>query len=125
MIGVVAPGRSGRRQIATHNGIQQQRDAAARQDAFLDGRAGGMESIVDAVLLFLDLDFGGTAHAITEPSYGRFERRIALGFEAEDDKVSASCKNGVRTVHPAWGGRPGAVFRSVRPAPPRRWRARR
>lgn len=34
----------------------------------------------------------------TERSYGRFERRIALGFEAEDDKVSASFKNGVLTV---------------------------
>jgi HSP20 family protein len=37
----------------------------------------------------------------TERSYGRFERRIALGFEAEDDKVSASFKNGVRPVRPA------------------------
>ena len=30
--------------------------------------------------------------------YGRFERRIPLGYEVDDDKVSADFKNGVLTV---------------------------
>jgi HSP20 family protein len=34
----------------------------------------------------------------SERFYGRFERRIPLGFEAEEDKVSAAFKNGVLTV---------------------------
>lgn len=34
----------------------------------------------------------------SERFYGRFERRIPLGYEIEDDKVSADFKNGVLTV---------------------------
>lgn len=34
----------------------------------------------------------------SERFYGRFERRIPLGCEVEDDKVSADFKNGVLTV---------------------------
>ncbi|CUA87469.1 Molecular chaperone IbpA, HSP20 family [Chelatococcus sambhunathii] len=34
----------------------------------------------------------------SERFYGRFERRIRLGYEIEDDKVSASFRNGVLTV---------------------------
>jgi HSP20 family protein len=34
----------------------------------------------------------------SERFYGHFERRIPLGVEVEDDKVSASFKNGVLTV---------------------------
>lgn len=34
----------------------------------------------------------------SERFYGRFERHIPLGFEAEEDKVNASFKNGVLTV---------------------------
>ena len=34
----------------------------------------------------------------SERFYGRFERRIPLGFEVEEDKVAASFKNGVLTV---------------------------
>ena len=34
----------------------------------------------------------------SERFYGRFERRIPLGHEVEDDKVSANFKNGVLTV---------------------------
>src|SRR5262249_16322275 len=41
----------------------QQRDAAARHDAFLDRGAGGVERVLDAVLLLLDLDLGRTADA--------------------------------------------------------------
>ena len=41
----------------------QQRDAAAGNDAFLDRRAGGVEGVVDAVLLLLDLDLGRAADA--------------------------------------------------------------
>ena len=39
----------------------QQRHAAARDDAFLDGRAGRVKRVVDAVLALLDLDLGGAA----------------------------------------------------------------
>ena len=39
----------------------QQGDTATRHDAFLDRRAGGIEGIVDLVLLLLHLDLGGTA----------------------------------------------------------------
>ena len=38
------------------------------------------------------------ARHFSERSYGRFERRIALGFEVEEDKVAAEFKNGVLTV---------------------------
>src|SRR5215204_2324446 len=41
----------------------QQRHAAARHDAFLDSRAGGVEGVVDAVLLLLHLDLGRAADA--------------------------------------------------------------
>jgi HSP20 family protein len=34
----------------------------------------------------------------SERFYGRFERRIPLGYEVDDDKVSADFKNGVLTV---------------------------
>ena len=34
----------------------------------------------------------------SERFYGRFERRIPLAYEVEDDKVSADFKNGVLTV---------------------------
>ncbi|EUB99943.1 heat shock protein Hsp20 [Rhizobium sp. CF080] len=34
----------------------------------------------------------------SERYYGRFERRIPLGFEVEQDKVEASFRNGVLTV---------------------------
>jgi HSP20 family protein len=35
---------------------------------------------------------------VSERLYGRFERRIALGFDVEEDKVDAAFKNGVLTV---------------------------
>ena len=41
-------------------GIDQS-DAAARDDAFLNRGAGGGQSILDAVLLLLELDLGGSA----------------------------------------------------------------
>src|SRR3546814_9808689 len=41
----------------------EQSDAAARQDAFLDRGASGVERVIDTILLFLDLDFGRTADA--------------------------------------------------------------
>ena len=41
----------------------QERDAAARHDAFLDRGAGGVERVLDAILLLLDLDFGRAADA--------------------------------------------------------------
>src|SRR5215468_11196734 len=41
----------------------QQRDAAARHDPFLDRGAGGVERVLDPVLLLLHLDLGGAADA--------------------------------------------------------------
>ncbi len=38
-----------------------ERDAAAGDDALFDGRARGAEGVLDAVLLLLELDFGGGA----------------------------------------------------------------
>jgi len=37
-------------------------------------------------------------HHFSERFYGRFERRIPLGFDAEDGKISAGFRNGVLTV---------------------------
>jgi HSP20 family protein len=36
--------------------------------------------------------------AFSERTYGRFERRIPLAWEVEEDKIEASFKNGVLTV---------------------------
>jgi HSP20 family protein len=36
--------------------------------------------------------------AFSERYYGRFERRLPLAWEVEEDKVNASFKNGVLTV---------------------------
>jgi HSP20 family protein len=36
--------------------------------------------------------------AFSERSYGRFERRLPLAWEVEEDKVNASFRNGVLTV---------------------------
>jgi HSP20 family protein len=36
--------------------------------------------------------------AFSERTYGRFERRIPLAWEVEEDKIDASFKNGVLTV---------------------------
>src|SRR5262249_17499692 len=44
-------------------GRTKQGNAAARYDAFLNGRAGCVQSVVDAVLLFLDFDFRRAADA--------------------------------------------------------------
>src|SRR5829696_6298969 len=41
----------------------EQRNAAARDDTFLDRRAGGVKSVLDAVLLLLHLHLGRTADA--------------------------------------------------------------
>ena len=38
------------------------------------------------------------SRAFSERTYGRFERRIPLGWEVEEDKVIASFRNGVLTV---------------------------
>ena len=39
-----------------------------------------------------------TERAFSERSYGRFERRIPLGWDVEEDKVDAAFRNGVLTV---------------------------
>ncbi|MES1994687.1 Hsp20/alpha crystallin family protein [Sphingomonas sp. Ant H11] len=38
------------------------------------------------------------ARQFSERTYGRFERRIGLGFDVEEEKVAADFKNGVLTV---------------------------
>jgi len=38
------------------------------------------------------------ARQFSERYYGRFERRIPLGFEVEEDKVAATFRNGVLTI---------------------------
>lgn len=38
------------------------------------------------------------ARQFSERSYGRFERRLSLGFEPDESKVAAEFKNGVLTV---------------------------
>ena len=52
-----------RAQLLQHLGGAQQRDAAARQDAFLDRGAGRMHRVVDAILALLHLDLGRAADA--------------------------------------------------------------
>ena len=42
-------------------GSVQQRDAATRHDALLEGRARGLQRVLDAVLLLLHLGLGGSA----------------------------------------------------------------
>ena len=49
-------------EIAGELACPQQGDAAARQDAFFDRRARRMHGILNAILLFPDLDFGRAAH---------------------------------------------------------------
>ncbi|MFL4991233.1 MAG: Hsp20/alpha crystallin family protein, partial [Microvirga sp.] len=39
-----------------------------------------------------------TERAFSERSYGRFERRIPLAWDVEEDKIDASFRNGVLTV---------------------------
>src|SRR6185437_8765631 len=63
-------------------------NTAAGDDAFFDGSAGGAEGVFDAVLLFLELDFGGGADLddgdgaseLAETLLGLFLVPIALGF---------------------------------------------
>ena len=50
----------------------QQGDAAAGRDSFLNGRAGGVQRVVDAILLFLDLDLGRSADADHRDAAGEF-----------------------------------------------------
>src|SRR6516164_1423502 len=44
-------------------GSTQQRNAAARQDTFLDGCTGRVHRVINAILALLDLDLGGAADA--------------------------------------------------------------
>ncbi len=43
-------------------------------------------------------EFEDKERQFSERFYGRFERRIPLGFEPEEDKVNAAIRNGVLTV---------------------------
>ena len=45
-----------------------------------------------------NLESGDPSRQFSERFYGRFERRIPLRDEIDDDKVSASFKNGVLTI---------------------------
>ena len=53
-------------------GGAQQRDAAAWQDAFLDGGAGRMHGIIDAILALLHLDLCRAADADHRDAAGEF-----------------------------------------------------
>ena len=50
-------------------------DAAARNDAFLDRRAGGIQCVVDAVFLLLHLDFVAPPTLITATPPASFAKR--------------------------------------------------
>src|ERR1700681_78897 len=54
----------------------QQRDAAARHDAFLHSRAGGVEGVLNAVLLLLDLDLGRAADANDRDAAGELGQAL-------------------------------------------------
>src|SRR5450631_3410506 len=57
-------------------GRAQQRDAAARQNAFLDRGAGCMHRVVDAILALLHLNFGRPAHADHCNTTGEFRQSL-------------------------------------------------
>src|SRR5262249_33991954 len=50
-------------ELLKHAACVEQRNAAARNNAFLDRRTGGVEGVIDAVLLLLHFDFGRAADA--------------------------------------------------------------
>ena len=54
----------------------QQRHAASRHDAFFNGRLRRVHRIVDAILLFLDLDLGRTADADHRDPAGKFRQTL-------------------------------------------------
>src|SRR6185503_311848 len=54
----------------------QERHAAARHDAFLNGRSRRVESVLDAVLLFLDLDLGRTTDTDHGDAAGQFRKAL-------------------------------------------------
>ena len=58
----------------------QQGDAAAGDDAFFDRRAGGVEGVVDAVLLFLHFDFGRAADADHRNAAGQLGQALLQLF---------------------------------------------
>jgi hypothetical protein len=53
----------------------EQRDAAAGHDALLDRGAGGVQRVVDAVLLLLHLDLGRAADADDRDAAGELGQR--------------------------------------------------
>ena len=54
---------AGQAEVAQGGGSVHQGGAAAGDDALLDGRAGRRDGVLEAVLLLLELDLGGRAHA--------------------------------------------------------------
>ena len=54
----------------------EQRNAAAWNDPFLDGRAGGMEGIIDPVLLLLHLELGRAADADHRDAADEFRQAL-------------------------------------------------
>src|SRR5690606_8055658 len=53
-----------------------QRHAAARDDALLDGRAGGRQGVLEAVLLLLELGLGGSADADDRDAAGQLGQAL-------------------------------------------------
>src|SRR3546814_20245863 len=79
-------------------GCIEQRGAAARDNAFLNRGAGGMERVVDAVLAFLDLDFGGPANLDHGHAAGQLGEAF-LELRSEERRVGKEC---VSTCRSRW-----------------------
>ena len=65
--------------VQAASGVDQG-DAAARHDAFLDRRAGGVHGVVDAVLTLLDFHLGGAAHTDDGDPAGQFGQTLLQFF---------------------------------------------
>ncbi len=55
-------------------------------------------SCTELVLGCENAETGDKDRQFSERFYGRFERRIPLGYDIQEDKVDARSKNGVLTV---------------------------
>src|SRR5579862_2617884 len=66
----------GRLDLVQRLGRANQGDAAAGQDAFLDGRAGRVQSVLDAELLLFHLDLGGRADVDLSDAAGELRQAL-------------------------------------------------
>ena len=107
------------------DGRAEQGDAAAGEDAFLEGRAGGVQGVLDAGLLLLhlalgrgaDVDLGHAAGQLGQPLFQLLAVVVALGVgdlaadrldAALDRVVAAGALDDRRVVlvdhRPSWPG---------------------